>query len=145
MNRSKEGEYIECALPLCEEKIWIQPLRKKKSKSGYFFCCKEHQIKGRYEIEDFSSGPKPKKKKTTYRKKTQSNGYRKYALRERGSKCEACGYEINVKLLDVHHIDSDPLNNKLDNLIVLCILCHGAITRRIAIIEEGEFIKTDLW
>ena len=35
--------------------------------------------------------------------------------------CAFCGRK---RWLDIHHIDHDPSNNELDNLMPLCILCH---------------------
>lgn len=36
--------------------------------------------------------------------------------------CELCG---DNEPLNVHHIDEDRNNNKLDNLLVLCKSCHS--------------------
>lgn len=36
--------------------------------------------------------------------------------------CEECGINKNLHL---HHIDSNPSNNNLDNLMTLCSSCHG--------------------
>jgi len=47
-------------------------------------------------------------------------------LRSKG-KCEECGldfYKSGVKP-HFHHIDGNPKNNKLENLIVLCPNCHS--------------------
>jgi 5-methylcytosine-specific restriction endonuclease McrA len=40
---------------------------------------------------------------------------------ERDKCCKSCG---KIELLDVHHIDKDRSNNKLNNLITLCVYCH---------------------
>ena len=39
-------------------------------------------------------------------------------------KCEVCGYNQYDFCLDIHHIDENPSNNMLDNLIILCVICH---------------------
>lgn len=39
-------------------------------------------------------------------------------------KCEYCKYDKREYNLDIHHIDEDPTNNKIDNLSVLCAMCH---------------------
>jgi hypothetical protein len=36
-----------------------------------------------------------------------------------------CGYDEFVEGLDVHHIDENRKNNKLNNLIVVCGICHN--------------------
>lgn len=52
------------------------------------------------------------------------------ALFKRGIKdkiCEKCGnthWNNNPIPLEVHHIDGDKLNNKLENLQILCPNCH---------------------
>ncbi len=48
---------------------------------------------------------------------------------ERGNKCEICGYEyIDDKSkkgpFEIHHIDGIKLNNKKENLQILCMNCH---------------------
>ena len=47
-------------------------------------------------------------------------------------KCQECGRRSSrfgyYKGLDVHHIDGNPTNNCLDNLITLCRSCHNRYT-----------------
>lgn len=40
--------------------------------------------------------------------------------------CQKCGEEDS---LDVHHIDENPYNNDLENLILLCRSCHMKVHR----------------
>ena len=47
---------------------------------------------------------------------------RKRAVKFRGKTCEGCGTKTN---LDIHHLDSNPANNSLDNLMTLCSSCHA--------------------
>jgi hypothetical protein len=51
----------------------------------------------------------------------------KRAYQETGSACAFCG-EREIASLQIHHIDSDPANNQLENLLVVCGTCHGKIT-----------------
>ncbi len=51
----------------------------------------------------------------------------KRAFQEVGSACAFCR-ESEIASLQVHHIDGDPSNNDLENLIVVCSNCHGKIT-----------------
>lgn len=61
---------------------------------------------------------------TTFGDKT----LRKYLIAERGHQCQRCfntewmGESIP---LNVHHIDGDAYNNHSDNLLLLCLNCHG--------------------
>lgn len=55
---------------------------------------------------------------------------RKYVLQEKGERCEKCGWsEVNPYSgnipIQIHHIDGDVSNNRLDNLQVLCPNCHS--------------------
>ena len=57
--------------------------------------------------------------------------FRKHLLKKRNFKCESCNRKTwNKKQipLEIHHVDGDRTNNKLDNLKVLCCNCH-AITK----------------
>lgn len=44
-------------------------------------------------------------------------------LKERGLKCERCGYD-KYEILHVHHKDRNRENNNLDNLALICPNCH---------------------
>lgn len=55
--------------------------------------------------------------------------HRVIALASHGEKCELCGYDKFVNLLDSHHIDHDRSNFDPSNLMVLCVMCHAAETR----------------
>ena len=57
--------------------------------------------------------------------------YRQRALQEHGEQCNKCGYGATVKMLDVHHKDSNRDNNCLTNLEVLCVWCHTVETRSV--------------
>jgi len=41
--------------------------------------------------------------------------------------CESCDVNLlkNQRLLHVHHLDKNPKNNELNNLMALCVLCHA--------------------
>lgn len=65
--------------------------------------------------------------------------YRKRALEHYGKKCSNTSCKLanilNIpeKLLDVDHIDSNRSNNDLQNLQVLCVLCHAIKTRKVTL------------
>lgn len=55
---------------------------------------------------------------------------RKYLMEMHNNKCEKCGWgeknETTGKIpLQIHHIDGDCTNNKIDNLQLLCPNCHS--------------------
>ena len=49
------------------------------------------------------------------------------AMLRRGllTRCSRCGYDVEPRILGVHHIDRDRDNNDLSNLEVLCPNCHS--------------------
>lgn len=52
----------------------------------------------------------------------------RYFIRERDKfKCRVCGIPIEDRNHPVHHIDADKYNNDEDNLITVCLVCHGHI------------------
>lgn len=54
----------------------------------------------------------------------------KKLLQECSSTCAFC-QERDVETFEYHHIDEEPSNNALENLIVVCSSCHTRITRGI--------------
>ena len=51
-------------------------------------------------------------------------------LQEAKGKCEVCGEPAS----QVHHLDEDKANHKLENLAILCVRCH-------AILHTGPTIR----
>ena len=69
--------------------------RKGKNRKGYWACYN-----------------KEKEKRITYRKHLKD-------------KCNECGFiPVNKIQMDIHHIDGNHKNNKLENLETLCACCH---------------------
>lgn len=50
--------------------------------------------------------------------------YRERCLEQKGRKCSICGYEKGIV---AHHIDGDRENNRIENLVPLCSICHNRI------------------
>ncbi len=59
-----------------------------------------------------------------------NSSYRQLALRNLPHRCNKCGFDKNVRILLVHHKDENRLNNKLDNLKILCLNCHAIVHKR---------------
>lgn len=55
---------------------------------------------------------------------TNTGSLKKRLIKEgyKQHKCELCGYEENVEL---HHINGQPTDNRLENLQILCPNCHA--------------------
>jgi hypothetical protein len=71
--------------------------------------------------------------------------YRKIVLSERMCVCEACGQRDHDKLLDIHHLDENRANNNSENLILLCVRCHAAVTRKLAFFRGNLLCWKPLW
>jgi 5-methylcytosine-specific restriction endonuclease McrA len=146
--RKKKSEehsvIVECAY--CGKKFRKVLSALNKSKSGLYFCCREHKDLA----QNLSSDEKFRKmlpphygenrtkeelKKHTKRKNTTtpcSTTYRAKAFKYYPNKCAICGYhdDDDTALLDVHHIDSDRNNIDIENLIILCPNCHRKLTSK---------------
>ena len=112
--RSEVYTTLECAH--CKTEFERRKSKLSNSKSGMYFCSKEHknisqQIGGIKEIQPSHYGEVPSK-------------YRKLAFRLKEAKCELCSYNKFTEILEVHHLDKDRTNNTIENLQILCPNCH---------------------
>jgi len=99
----------------CGRKTYRSLSQQKHSKSGKFFCSKTCQTKWRnkYFIEEKHANWK-----------SGNSVYREILKRSRSKVvCVLCGIE-NELLLTAHHKDHNRNNNKISNLIWLCLNCH---------------------
>ncbi len=108
---------VECAV--CGKIFHKSPSAIKASKSGLFFCSKEHKnqaqrIGGIREIMPDHYG------------KT-STDYRSIAFRAYPQRCNQCGYNKYSEVLVVHHKDLNHQNNDVSNLEILCPTHHGEV------------------
>ncbi len=114
----------------------IQRQVSKKSKSGLFFCSREHKDwaqridTGMKEMQPPHYGD-------------GKSSYRGRALFHYRPVCEGCKYSEYETMLDVHHIDGDRNNGTIGNLMVLCVFCHALITRGLAkILPNRQIIRS---
>lgn len=95
------------------------------SKSGLFFCCREHKDlaqKATSGLEFEAMRP------DHYGANNGISSYRSRAFNNYPHKCSICGWDEDEDILQVHHIDENRNNCELDNLIILCPTCHWKIT-----------------
>lgn len=80
------------------------------------------------------------------RVKTTTNQIRRYLFEKYNNRCANCGWsETNKKTglipLELEHIDGNFLNNKEDNLTLLCPNCHS-LTETYGILNKGNGRRT---
>jgi len=117
--KKKHEKTIQCAQ--CSVMFYRQPSHLKNSKSGLYFCsrkCKEaaQQIGGMPELHP-----------PHYGKGESRSAYKNIFRRKLKKSCRACGYDKDRRALDVHHVDGNNRNNRIENLAVLCPTCHREV------------------
>lgn len=120
-------------------KQFIKPASKVRSKSELYFCCREHKdLAQRVESgEQFDSMRPNHYKDGMY-------WYRQKALSHYEHQCAICGWNEDVDVLEVHHIDENRENNDIDNLIILCPTCHRKLTsHKYVLINREQIIKKE--
>ncbi|MFM9909208.1 MAG: HNH endonuclease [Chitinophagaceae bacterium] len=70
----------------------------------------------------------------------QEKKVRAFLQKEINSQCPFCPSE-DVGYFEIHHIDEDPSNNEINNLLLLCPTCHSKITKGDISINEVLLIK----
>lgn len=66
-----------------------------------------------------------------HRQNPTSKTLRKFMFSIKPKKCEICGYDEYDFCLDIHHIDKNCLNNDIENLKILCAICHRKLHKGI--------------
>jgi len=66
--------------------------------------------------------------KKTRTKIPKENKVRAELQQEIGSACPFCN-NLDVGHFEIHHIDENPSNNDIGNLLLLCPICHSKITK----------------
>lgn len=111
----RKGQYFNCAN--CGKEIYRVPSDIKTNKSQKFYCSHTcgniHKNDILYPIDDFT---------------LNTNNYRRLAFGNFSHICSVCGYNEDIRLLEIHHKDKNRNNNDITNLIILCPLCHRKIT-----------------
>ncbi len=62
--------------------------------------------------------------------KSTSKRIKRYLIEQYGECCHQCGWHkmndySKTMPIELHHVDGDPLNNVLENLVILCPNCHS--------------------
>lgn len=126
---------LEVKCSYCDKSFKKPKSTLNKSRSGLFFCCREHKdLAQRIEnnLKAIWAGHYNESKST----------YREKALRHYGRSCSHCSYD-EYDICEVHHIDTDRSNNSLKNLIVLCPICHELIHKGFMKVIKRKLVRTN--
>jgi len=115
----------------------------KNSRTGLLFCsrkCKDLALR-------LNSGEKFQKMRPDhYGTANGKNHYRDKAFEYYLHECAnpKCGYNEDDRLLEVHHRDFDKNNNEIENLVILCCMCHKRVTLNYyKLNENNELIEVN--
>ena len=126
---------VKCAY--CNKEFIKNNSSLKNSKSGLFFCCREHKDLA----QKINAGESFKSIRPAHYK----NGirtYRENAFFEYPHQCAVCSWKEDEDVLEVHHIDENRENNNINNLIILCPICHKKLTtHKYQLINRNIIIK----
>lgn len=117
-----ECKYEEVECHYCHKKFRrLKSQLEKDNKTGFVYCSRE-------------CGNRHKNEQV----KINDDGvaYRRNAFEAYPHECAICGYNEEERILEVHHIDENRGNNKIDNLVILCPNCHKKITLHLSSYEE---------
>ena len=109
--------------PVCKKEFSTTDYANKKPKITCGYACSNTY---------FRSG----ENNGSWKGEKSSRYYRRTALSSLPLVCFQCGYNKHIEILEVHHVDGQHKNSKLDNLRMVCPTCH----------DELHFIsKTGKW
>ena len=120
VRKAKVRQELVCAY--CNKTFTRRKTSLVNSKSGLYFCCRE--------CKDMSQRLSSGDAFDIIRPEHYGSGgnYRELAFNAYEHKCACCGWNEDIRILEVHHIDSNRENNVLVNLVILCPICHRKIT-----------------
>ena len=122
-NHKCQGEYsskrIPCQCAYCGESITKTLSSINRSRSGNMFC--DRSCATSFNNTKYKTGELHPNYTSGY------GSYRSRAIKHYGEHCSKCNYDKIIHILQVHHIDNDRQNNKIENLQVLCPNCHAEI------------------
>lgn len=129
---------VECAY--CGKKF-IRPNSKLiNSKSGLYFCCREHKDLAQRIV----SGEEFTTMRPAHYGTIGITNYRVRAFETYPHKCAVCGWDEDEDILQVHHINENRQDNAIENLIILCPTCHWKITtHKYKLINRNQIVSNN--
>ena len=120
-NGCQNCKYEEVECTYCHKKIRKLKTEIQKNKSGYNYCSRECGNRHKnFLLTDTNDG----------------TNYRRNAFLYYEHKCDICGWNADERVLEVHHLDENRKNNKINNLRILCPICHKKLTLHLYTYEE---------
>ena len=114
---SHKGSQL-CKCANCGKEVWRTNSQLARSKTGNVYCSRSCATSKNNSL--FKTG----ENHPNY----NGNNYRKKAFDNYEHQCAVCGWNEDEDILEVHHIDENRENNELDNLKILCPICHRKLT-----------------
>jgi hypothetical protein len=103
----------------CGKVVITSPSRRNYNKRFCSLECRESRRK-----TDVERRKATKAYNISKRGNMQGRSFRKHVFVLKEKKCMICGYDEYDFCLDLHHIDKDCTNNKIENIAILCAMCH---------------------
>lgn len=118
-NCQNKGQYLSIIkiCPTCSKEFKVSNSRVKT-----IYCSSECRHATNTDL--VNRRKKVKRAAIVSRGVSTSKTLRKFVFDIKPKKCEACGYNEYEFCLDIHHIDENARNNDINNLAVLCCMCH---------------------
>lgn len=130
---------VLCKCDYCGKEYYLRQSRVEKGK--FHFCCRECKDKA----QRLSSGEQFEELRPAhYGQGSGVASYRDRAFQEYEHKCSVCGWDEDESILEVHHIDENRSNNEIDNLIILCPICHRKLTNhQYELVDRHTIVKKE--
>lgn len=130
---------VLCKCDYCGKEYYL--CQSKAEKSKFHFCCRECKDKA----QRLSSGEQFEKLRPLhYGQGKGIHSYRDRAFQEYEHKCSVCGWNEDENILEVHHIDENRNNNDINNLIILCPICHRKLTNHLyELVDRHTIVKKE--
>lgn len=116
---------IEMKCEYCGIVIFRRPSDIKSNQTGKFYCSQK--CGNRHKADQMHT--------------PESNSYRLKAMKQHLHICACCGWNEDERILEVHHIDANRRHNEIENLIILCPICHRKITSGYYKLIDKQLIK----
>lgn len=129
----RNGEIVNCSY--CHSEIYRNQTQIDNNKTGNFYCSKECGNRHKNEIREQNG------------EWTNSSNYRRKAFNLYEHKCLICDWNEDERILEVHHIDECREHNEVENLCILCPICHRKLTLGYYTLTkvEGSYIIIPTW